>query len=98
MPYSIKIAHAAERDIRKAFLLYEGQKEDLGNLFEENVYQGINNIQNNPLKFQIRYGSTRISFIGKFPYGIHFQINENEILILAVFHTSQDSEKWEKRG
>ncbi|WP_092173653.1 type II toxin-antitoxin system RelE/ParE family toxin [Cyclobacterium xiamenense] len=69
----------------------------MGRLFEENVYQAVNNIQNNPLKFQIRYGSTRISFLRKFPYGIHFQINDNQILILAIFHTSQDSEKWENR-
>lgn len=54
MPYSIKIAHAAERDIREAFLWYEDQKENLGSLFEENVYQAVNNIQNNPLKFLIR--------------------------------------------
>lgn len=97
MPYSVKIAHAAETDVREAFLWYEDQKENLGSRFEANVYQAIDNIQNNPLKFQIRYGRTRISFLRKFPYGIHFQINENQILILAVFHTSQDSEEWDKR-
>lgn len=97
MPYSVKIAYEAETDIRKAFLWYEDQKESLGSRFEANVYETVNHIQNDPLSFQIRYGNTRISFMKKFPYGIHFQIKENQILILAVFHTSQDSEKWDRR-
>jgi hypothetical protein len=38
MPYSVKIAHAAETDVRDAFLWYEDQKENLGSRFEANVY------------------------------------------------------------
>ena len=87
MHHSVKIVKAAEMDIRVAFLWYEDHLENLGSLFEENVYQAITNIQNNSLKFQSRYGKTRIYFIRRFPFGIHFQVNENQTLILAVFHT-----------
>jgi len=99
MAFLIEIAEAAEDDIRKAFLWYEGQKDNLGSLFEEQVNTAIDNIQSNPLKTQIRYGNTRIFFLEKFPFGIHFQVNEKEksILIVAVFHTSLDPEKWIKR-
>ncbi len=63
MHHSGKIAKAAEMDIRVAFLWYEDQLENLGSLFEENVYQAITNIQNNVLKFKSKYGETRIYFI-----------------------------------
>ena len=72
MSYSIEIADAAEDDIREAFLWYEDQKEDLGSLFENHTNKAIDSIQSNPLKTQIRYGNTRVSFLEKFPYGIHY--------------------------
>lgn len=100
MPYSISIAEAAEGDIREAFLWYEDQKDNLGSLFENYVSKAVDSIQSNPLKTQIRYGNTRIFFLKKFPYGIHFRVDEVEksILIVAAFHTSKDSEKWTMRG
>jgi plasmid stabilization system protein ParE len=97
MTYSISIAEAAENDIREAFLWYENQKETLGSTFEEYVKKAVSSIQNNPLKTQVRYSNTRVFFLKKFPFGIHFQVQENHILIVAVFHTSKDPEKWKSR-
>ncbi len=99
MAYSIEIADAAEDDIREAFLWYEDQKDNLGSLFEDHVNKAVDSIQSNPLKTQIRYGNTRVFFLKKFPYGIHFHANEQEkfILIVAVFHASRDPEKWTER-
>ena len=97
MTYSVEIAEAAEKDVREAFLWYEDQKESLGSRFENYIKKTIDSIQANPLKSQIRHGTTRVLYLDKFPYGIHFQVIENRILIVAVFHTSQDSEKWERR-
>jgi len=37
------------------------------------------------LKIQIRYNQTRVAFLQQFPYGVHFNIIENEIIIVAVF-------------
>lgn len=97
MTYSIDIAEAAEDDMRKAFLWYEDKKEDLGDTFKNYVDEAVDSIQSNPLKTQTRYEDTRVFFIKKFPYGIHFQVNDSVILIVAVFHTSQDPEMWTER-
>jgi plasmid stabilization system protein ParE len=100
MVYSVSIAEAAENDIREAFLWYEAQQENLGDLFEDFVSKALDSIRSNPLKAQVRHGDTRIFFLKKFPYGIHFRVDEIEksILIVAVFHTSRDSKKWKVRG
>ncbi|RLC25115.1 MAG: type II toxin-antitoxin system RelE/ParE family toxin [Deltaproteobacteria bacterium] len=97
MDYSIVISKAAEFDIRKAFLWYEDQLMGLGNDFEKHFSDAVNSIQNNPVKIQIRYKLIRIFFLKKFPYGIHFKIEASEILIIAVFHTSINPQKWKKR-
>ena len=96
MPYDLSIASAAEQDIREAFLWYEMQQKGLGSKFQEAVTQAVASIQSNPLKVQIRYGSTRVFFLRKFPYGVHLQVDKKacHILLLAFFHTSQNIPTW----
>lgn len=97
MAYSVSIAEAAEDDIRQAYLWYEKQKESLGNTFEKHVSKAVVSIWSNPLKTQVRYASTRVFYLKKFPYGIHFNVTGKNILIVAVFHTSLNPEKWMER-
>lgn len=89
MNYFLSVSEAAEEDLRDAFLWYETQRAGLGERFEELVTQCMETILENPIKFQIRYSETHICFLKKFPYGIHFVINELEILVISVFHTSR---------
>ncbi len=35
--------------------------------------------------------------MSKFPFGVHYRINENKIEVLAVLHTSQNPRVWESR-
>ncbi len=97
MAYTLGIAEAAEGDIKDTFLWYEEQKEDLGRMFEKHISRALDNIRENPLTIQNRYGSVRVYFMKKFPYGIHFYVSDNSILVVAVFHTSRDPEKWDER-
>ena len=96
MPYTITIAEAVENDIRQAYLWYEEQKRSLGDTFEKQISKAIDSIQDNPLRNQIRYSNIRVFFLKKFPYGIHFNVSGKHILIVAVFHTSQNPDKWKK--
>ncbi len=97
MEYSLSISEAAELDIRDVFIWYEDQKDKLGIAFEKQISKTIQTIQKNPLKIQIRYNQTRVAFLNKFPYGVHFNIIDNEIIIVAVFHTSLSPHKWKER-
>lgn len=96
MIYELSISEAAENDISEAFLWYEMQKENLGFEFEKYLVKTIDHIQQKPDLIQIRYNKIRVAFLNKFPYGIHFVISNNQVLIVAVFHTSRDPEKWPK--
>ncbi len=97
MVYSLSIAEAAEDDIREAYLWYEEQQSDVGNSFEKEISNAVDSIKENPLKSQIQYGDVRVFFLKKFPYGVHFMVSGNNILIVAVFHTSRAPKNWEKR-
>ncbi len=49
--------------------------------------------------FQVRYDQVHCLPIKKYPYMIHYTISEKEktVMVRAIFHTSQDPNKWKKR-
>lgn len=94
MNYSLRIASVAEQDLTIAFKWYEKQKQGLGKLFEQEVVYSFSRVADNPKLYQVRYGKVRIFWLKRFPFGIHYTITKNEILVLAVFHSSQGSSSW----
>jgi toxin ParE1/3/4 len=97
MTYIVTIAEAAEEDIRNAFIWYDEQKPGLGDTFEKQVLKAIESIKSNPMKNQIRYGDIRVYFLISFPFGIHFNVLDKNILIVGIFHTSLHPERWKDR-
>jgi toxin ParE1/3/4 len=84
-------------DVEEIVLWYEDQRKGLSYDFELCLEVGIHEIQRNPDAFQKRYKSVKIRFIQRFPYGIHYIIEKNKIIVLGVFHTSRSPKNWLKR-
>ncbi|HUH72823.1 MAG TPA: type II toxin-antitoxin system RelE/ParE family toxin [Chitinophagales bacterium] len=98
MKFSIQIAEYAKKDISEAYSWYILKNESIADDFENQIYYALKKIEDNPFKFQIRYKLIRVAFLKKFPFGIHYKINDNLIEIIAVFHTSQNPENWFNRN
>jgi plasmid stabilization system protein ParE len=96
--FELSISEAAKSELREAFLWYEDQLVNLGDKFQEEIFSAFESIKSNPNKFQIRYENVRVYFLRKFPFGIHYTQSENLIIIIGIFHTSQNPEKWRKSG
>ena len=99
MNYTIDISDVAENDLDEAYIWYEIQKIDLGNLFLQSVNQAINTISNNPGGFQQVFKNIRRKVTRKFPYVIYYYIIErkSEIKIIAIIHGSRDPKIWQGR-
>ena len=89
----------AKTDLSDASKWYEKQQKGLGKRFLEEMKGAFNIICKNPVGFPIRYDNYRIYYTKTFPYGIHYQyiVDNNEILITAVFHTARNPQIWEQR-
>lgn len=57
---------------------------------ENEIRLGFKTIAENPESFQTRYFQIRIFWLEKFPYGIYYIWENNEILILAFWHSKED--------
>ncbi|MCL6460697.1 hypothetical protein SAMN05444372_101233 [Flavobacterium micromati] len=95
--YNLHFIKEALLDIEETVLWYEEQRSGLSYDFELCLEAGLNKISRNPSSFQKRYKSVKILFISRFPYGIHYIINDEKISIIGVFHTSRSPRNWEFR-
>jgi toxin ParE1/3/4 len=98
MNFSIVIDPRAIKDIQEAINYYDEQQIGLGAKFEALINKHLSALEKNPY-FQIRYDNVRCLSLNKFPFMVHFTIDEENKLIevRAVFHTSRDPKKWKKR-
>lgn len=99
MSYHLTIDIDAFDDIQETFEWYEMQLKGLGLRYKTQVKKQINSLKKDPYLFSIKYNSIRCRKIEKFPFLIHYEINEETktVTIFAVFHTSRSPEIWKKR-
>jgi len=95
--YQLLISDESKLDILDAFSWYESQQSGLGVDFELCLEAGFDRILKEPLLFQTRYRNLHIHFIGRFPYGIHYRVEDNLIKVFGIFHMSRNPVRWTKR-
>lgn len=99
LAYSLKIDIDAFNDIKETSEWYEMQFKGLGLRYKTQAKKQINSLKKNPYLFAIKYNEVRCRKIEKFPFLIHYTIEEelNIITVFAVFHTSRNPEIWKMR-
>lgn len=95
--YQLVISEDARLDAVEAALWYEYQRTGLGSDFELCLEVALNQLQRNPLHYEQRYENIRIHFLDRFPYGIHYLVEENTILVFGIFHTRKNPNNWIER-
>ena len=95
--YKIHFVKEALFDIEDIVLWYEEQRMGLSYDFELCLEAGVDAILRNPDAFQKKYRNIKVRFISRFPYGIHYRFEKNEIIVIGVFHTSRSPKNWSKR-
>ena len=91
------ITDEAYLDILDAHVWYNTLAKGLGDEFEQHLEKELNRLLKNPKLFQNKYKNIRVAYLEKFPYGIHYLIDENILKVVAVFHTSRNPQNWEDR-
>ena len=99
MRFQLKIDTDALNDIQETFEWYETQLKGLGLRYKTQAKKQINSLKKDPYLFNIKYNEIRCRKIEKFPFLIHYLINENTktVTVFAVFHTSRNPEIWNTR-
>ncbi|REG86373.1 hypothetical protein [Algoriphagus antarcticus] len=98
MNFDVLVEPLAKEDIQQAIIFYEERKEGLGKESELELHHYFKILETNPF-FQIKYDSVHCLPLKKFPFMIHFTLNEEyrKVIVRAVFHTSRNPQEWGTR-
>jgi len=97
--FKIRIEDRAIQDIQKGFEYYEEKQAGLGTRFNREVFEALETLKSNPF-FKIRYSTFRCFPMRKFPFMIHYEVEENLkiVNVFAVINTYLDPEEYWIKG
>lgn len=86
-------------DIVQAVDWYNEKQAGLGDRFFKNVKIQTARLSINALHFAVKYDDIRCMSIEKFPYLVHYRVNEQTrtVKVEALFHTSRTPKIWNER-
>jgi len=78
---------------------YNGIQIGLGTRFFNKVKEQTTKLSTLALLFAVKYDDIRCMHIEKFPYLVHYRVNEqtSTVKVEALFHTSRNPEIWHER-
>lgn len=97
MALTVELHETAEVELWEAIDWYDEQREDLGKEFARELERVVKVISSTPERFPIVFGQARKVVLKRFPYIIIFEVRDQLIIILAIFHTSRQPKQWQKR-
>ncbi|MBT9148810.1 MAG: type II toxin-antitoxin system RelE/ParE family toxin [Dehalococcoidia bacterium] len=87
----------AEQEMLDAARYYESQTEHLGEDFLMKVNSAVGDIVKYPERWPVIRFDVRRRLVHRFPYGILYRFDPNEVVILAVAHLHRHPNYWISR-
>ncbi len=94
MNTSIRYSRRFFRDVADVFDWYELQQPGLGDRFRRALRFLTDQIELHPESFCIVEGQVRVGQVRNFPYGVYFEVFDNETVVFALIHLSRDPTTW----
>jgi plasmid stabilization system protein ParE len=93
--HPLRLRSAAEQDAREAIEWYEDQLAGLGTQFLDELRHTLSRISENPRLAPEVEGTVRRGLLRRFPYAVFYVPEPDEVVILAIWHTSRDPGTWQ---
>jgi hypothetical protein len=86
-------------DLVQAVDWYNDKQNGLGKRFFNQVRKQMAKLSMSALLFPVKYDNIRCVRIQKFPYLVHYRVNEqtSTVRVEALFHTHRNPEIWYER-
>lgn len=96
--FKVSILPEAEDELRDAYKYYKEINIKLATRFLKTTKSTVNDLRKMPM-YQIKFDQIRLRIIHKFPYVIHFMVDEKShtIKIYGIRHGASNPETWSKK-
>ncbi len=75
----------------------KNKRKGLGIEFIDELQKIVVKIQNHPEIYPIVYKHLHRAVLSRFPFGVFYIVENNEIIVLAVIHGSRHPKRWKRR-
>lgn len=97
MKYKLTLRKEAEFDVEEQFEFFEEKRVGLGHDFLLCVEEALDKLQKNPLIYRKIYKELRRTSITRFPFRVFYLVQNQNIIVTAVFHAKKDPTSWRNR-
>lgn len=98
MSARVRVTPEAEADIQEAYVWYQQAGQDLGSQFLDAVKGTLSQVAGHPQAFGVVHGPIRRALLRRFPYGVFYILEEEDVVVLGCFHARRDPTVWKIRG
>lgn len=97
MSLPLAFRRAARYEFDEASDWYEQRRTGRGALFTAAVQEVLDRIADQPRFYALAFEDAREAPVSGYPYCVYYREEPNQVLVLAVFHTSRDPSIWQSR-
>ena len=98
MSLPVIFRRVAQTEFDDSAAWYDSQQPGLGADFVAEVQAVLDTISNQPDRYPVAHRDLREAPVARFPYCVYYRVRPNEIVVVAVFHTSRDPSGWQSRS
>ncbi len=88
----------AEADLADVRAWYDGQRLGLGDELLECVEEVFDRLRRSPELFGKVFEDLRLARVRRFPYVLVYRIDDDQVTVVAVYHTRRDPRGWQSRA
>lgn len=93
MKRNLKFTFQANMDTIVAYEFYESRRKNLGERFLDELENCYKSIVLNYTTYKVVHTIYRQAVLNKFPFVVIYSVDEKDIIITAIFNTSQNPKK-----
>ena len=98
MSLPVRLKRVAHYEYDEAADWYEQRRTGLGVRFVAALQETIQAIAEHPNRYPEVWPDGRESFVSGWPYCVYYQIHDDHVMVIAVFHTARDPSVWQSRA
>lgn len=97
MPYTLSKAAIIKEDVAEALDYYDAISESLALRFEKELNEAFDKLEQQPYYYFKINGKYRRIVLPSFPYMVVYRIEEQTVIVIAVFHQKKHPKKLKTR-
>jgi toxin ParE2 len=95
---NVRLLPAAQTELDEAIHWYAQQAPGLGDSFLVEFLRTLKLIEHHPLGWHSLSTQTRRCRLRRFPYGVIYSVDQDDVLILAIAHLHRRPAYWQERA